>query len=87
MTEPDPGETVSGLVWVILWAENAQGTNTFGIAVNGEVVGSVTTTQDGPVAIPWTTSSVPNGTHTLVGAVRDGTGKTASTSVSVNTRN
>lgn len=87
MTEPDPGETVHGVVWVILWANGAQGTKTFGIAVNGQVVGSVTTTNDGPVAIPWTTSSVSNGAHTLLAGVRDGTGRIATTSVSVTTRN
>jgi hypothetical protein len=87
MTEPDPGETVSGVVWVVLWANGAQGTNSFWISVNGEAVGSVTTTADGPVAIPWTTSSVSNGAHTLLAVIRDGTGRTASASVSVTTRN
>jgi len=87
MTEPDSGETVSGLVWVVLWANGATGTNTFWISVNGQSVGAVTTTDDGPVAIPWTTSTVSNGAHTLLAVVRDGSGRTASASVSVTTRN
>jgi hypothetical protein len=51
-----------------------------------EVVSSATTSSRGPVTIPWSTVNNPNalnGTHTLGASIRDASGKTGSTSITV----
>jgi hypothetical protein len=87
ITQPKAGATVSGTVWVILWAEGTSGSsNVFTLSVDGKVINSATTSSRGPVTIPWFTVNNPNalnGTHTLGASVRDSTGKTGSTSITV----
>jgi hypothetical protein len=73
---------------VVLWVEGASGkSNTFTLTVDGATVGTYTTAEQGPVTIPWTTNSKPNGNHTVTASVRDATGKTGSTSITVAVRN
>ena len=93
ITQPRSGATVSGTVWVVLWAEGTSGTsNTFTLSADGRQVLSQTTSSRGPVTLPWLTTPagappVPNGTHTLTGTVRDATGRTATTSITVIVKN
>ena len=93
ITQPKGGATVSGTVWVVLWAEGTTGaSNVFTLSTDGKQVGSLTTSSGGPVTIPWVTkpvgaTPVPNGTHTLTGTVRDATGITGTTSITVNLKN
>jgi hypothetical protein len=93
ITQPKTGATVSGTVWVVMWVEGTSGaSNVFTLSADGKQVGSQTTSSRGPVTIPWVTkpvgaTPVPNGTHTLTGTVRDATGNTGTTSISVILRN
>jgi hypothetical protein len=93
ITGPKPGATVSGTVWVVMWVEGTGGaSNVFTLSADGKQVGSRTTSSRGPITIPWVTkpvgaTPVPNGTHTLTGTVRDATGNTGTTSISVILRN
>jgi hypothetical protein len=87
ITQPKAGSTVSGTVWVVMWVEGTSGSsNVFTLSVDGKVIRSETTSSRGPVTIPWFTVNNPdaaNGTHTLTGRVRDATGKSGSTSITV----
>jgi hypothetical protein len=93
ITQPKAGATVSGTVWVTLWAEGTSGaSNVFTLSADGKQVGSQTTSSRGPVTIPWPTKPVgatplPNGSHTLTGTVRDATGNTGTTSITVILKN
>jgi hypothetical protein len=87
ITQPRNGATVSGTIWVVIWAEGTSGSsNVFTLSVDGKVINSVTSSSRGPVTIPWFTVANPNavnGTHTLGASVRDATGQTGSTSITV----
>lgn len=93
ITQPKAGATVSGTVWVVLWAEETSGaSNVFTLSADAQQIRTVTTSSRGPVTIPWPTkpvgtTPVPNGTHTLTGTVRDATGKTGTTSITVILKN
>jgi hypothetical protein len=80
MTQPTGNATVSGTTWVVLWVTGATGTSQFTLTVDGTSVGVSTGTGGGPVTIPWTTTGSANGTHTLQATVRDGAGKTGTSS-------
>jgi hypothetical protein len=71
----------------VIWAEGTSGSsNVFMLSVEGKVINSAPTSSRGPVTIPWFTVSNPNavnGTHTLGASVRDATGQTGSTSITV----
>jgi len=90
ITQPATAATVSGTVWVTLWVQGTSGaSNVFTLSADGKQIGSPTTSsRSGPVTIPWPTkpigaTPVPNGTHTLTGTVRDATGNTGTTSITV----
>lgn len=92
ITQPKASVTVSGTVWVVLWVEGTSGaSNTFTLTADGQQNTSRTTTARGPVSIPWITTQggtgIPNGTHTLTGTVRDATGNTGTTSITVIVKN
>ena len=89
MTAPHNGDTVSGTNWVVLWVSGTSGSsNVFSLSIDGKAIGTPqTTSSTGPVTLPWPTSSVPNGTHTLTGSVRDAAGNTGSVSISVIVKN
>lgn len=91
ITQPKNGATVSGTVWVVMWVEGTSGSsNTFTLSVDGKVIRPETTSSRGPVTIPWFTVNNPdalNGTHTLTATVRDATGKTGTTSITVVVKN
>jgi Big-like domain-containing protein len=88
ITQPTGGATVRGTAWVVLWVEGTSGSaNAFALRVGNTTIGRQTTGARGPVTIPWTTSAVANGSHTLTATVRDATGKTGTTSVNVRVQN
>jgi hypothetical protein len=89
ITQPRAGGTVSGTVWLVLWVEGTSGaSNVFTLGVDGtQLAGSYTLTTGGPMVIPWSTLSVPNGTHTVTGTVRDATGNTGTTSLTIILKN
>jgi Bacterial Ig-like domain len=75
---------VSGTAWVVIWAENTTGSsNVFTLSADGRQVGTQTTSSRGPVTLPWDTRSVANGTHTLTATVRDASGNTGTTSITI----
>jgi hypothetical protein len=87
ITQPKAGATISGTVWVVVWAEGTTASsNVFTLSVDGKVIQSVTSSSRGPITMPWYTIANPNaqnGAHTLGASVRDATGKTGSTSITV----
>jgi hypothetical protein len=91
ITQPKADSTVSGTVWVVMWVEGTSGSsNVFTLSVDGKVIRPETTSSRGPVTIPWFTVNNPNalnGTHTITATVRDATGKTGSTSITVIVKN
>jgi len=71
-----------------MWVEGQSGTsNTFSLYANGRLVASQVTASRGPISLQWVTSSTPNGPVTLQGTVRDATGMTGASTVSVTVAN
>jgi len=88
VTQPAGGATVKGTAWVVLWVEGSSGSsNAFTLAVDGKTIGTQTTAARGPVSIAWNTASTANGAHTLTATVRDATGKTGRSSLTVTVKN
>ena len=83
ITQPRTGATVSGTVWVVVWAEGTTGSaNVFTLSADGKQIGSQTTSSHGPVTIPWNTTGVAKGAHTLRADVLDAAGNTGSITLS-----
>jgi hypothetical protein len=88
ITQPKAATTVHGTAWAVLWVEGQTGTsNTFSLFANGKLVASQVTASRGPISLPWITTSGPNGQVTLQGTVKDASGKTGSTTVTVTVAN
>jgi len=88
ITQPTGGASVRGTAWVVMWVEGTSGSaNAFTLRVGNTTIGNPTSGARGPIVVPWTTSAVANGTHTLTATVRDASGKTGTTSVNVTVRN
>lgn len=85
ITQPHNGDRVSGTNWVVIWAEGTSGSgNVFTLTIDSTVVGTTNAgSTRGPISMPWNTKSFPNGTHTIKATVKDATGATATTSISV----
>ena len=84
ITQPKASASVKGTVWIVLWVEGTSGaSNTFTLSADGKQVSAQTTSARGPVSIPWPTQTLPNGTHTLTGTVRDAAGNTGVVSINV----
>lgn len=83
ITQPRAGTTASGTIWVVMWAEGTTGSaNVFTLSADGKQIGSQTTSSRGPVTIPWNTTGVAKGAHTLTADVVDAVGSTGSTTLS-----
>jgi hypothetical protein len=88
ITQPTSGASVGGTAWVVMWVEGTSGTaNAFTLRLGKTTIGSQTTSARGPVSVPWTTTSLANGTYALTATVRDATGAIGSTILSVTVRN
>jgi hypothetical protein len=85
ITSPKNGATVTGTVWVTIWAEGTTGSaNVFTLSVDGKQVGTTNAgSSRGPVTMPWNTTGVAKGTHTIRADVRDASGNTGTTSISI----
>src|SRR5439155_1509115 len=87
-TSPAEGATVSGTVGFTIWIENAAaGSKTYTLSVGGGTMATTTTTSNGPVSIPWSTTGTANGSRTVTVTVRDSIGATGSATRMVNVAN
>ena len=86
-TSPLKGATVSGGVPVNVWVEKQQGTsNIFTLLVDGRVIGT-TTVSNTHGYFYWVTTGLTNGTHTLTARVKDATGNTGESAITVTVKN
>jgi hypothetical protein len=82
VTAPAPGATVNGTVTVSASASDNVGVLGVQFYLDTGTLGPEDTTP--PYSVPWTTTSVPNGNHTLYARARDAAGNvTTSTGVDV----
>ncbi|MGH7312367.1 MAG: Ig-like domain-containing protein, partial [Candidatus Rokuibacteriota bacterium] len=87
ITAPAANATVSATTTVSMAVSGAAaGSNTFTLSVDGTVVSTQTVSGTG-ASYAWDTTKAANGTRTLSLTTRDSTGKTATTSRSVNVSN
>jgi hypothetical protein len=87
ITDPTPGEIVSGTTWVTIWTQGAAaGAKTYTMTVGSTTVWTQSTS-DTPATLPWVTTSTPNGPQTLVVTVRDAANATGTSSVAVTVQN
>jgi hypothetical protein len=69
------GATLQGITWFTIWVENAAaGSKIYTMNVDGTVVGTMNTTSNGPVSMPWTTNEAANGSHSVTISVLDSAG-------------
>jgi hypothetical protein len=88
ITAPSEGATVSGTAWFTIWIENAAaGSKTYTLSVGGSTTAMTTTTSNGPVSIPWSTTRTANGSRTVTVTVLDAAGATGSATRMVNVAN
>jgi glucose/arabinose dehydrogenase/PKD repeat protein len=86
ITAPSAGATVSGTVQVTASASDDVGVAGVLFRADGVNIGSEDTAS--PYAVPWSTSSLANGPHTLTAIARDSAGQTTiSSSVTVTVSN
>ena len=86
ITAPNPGDTVSGTNWVIVWPGGAQGTPICTVKVDGVQVAQQPCA-DSPTSIPWNTTVVSNGAHTISVIITDANSRTGTASVGVTVAN
>ncbi|HEV8584180.1 MAG TPA: Ig-like domain-containing protein [Methylomirabilota bacterium] len=89
ITQPGAdGATVSGTTWFTVWIENAAaGSKTYTLSVGGTAMATTATTSNGPVTIPWNTTSTANGSRAVTVTVQDSAGATGSAVRTVNVSN
>src|SRR5205807_2070192 len=68
--------TAGSTVWFTIWLENASGSRTLTLSMDGVAVGNTTTTSNGPISMPWSSSGASGGTHTATVSVRDSVNNT-----------
>jgi hypothetical protein len=86
ITQPAGGAVIADTAWVVMWVEGASGSsNTFTLTVDGAIVDTRNTSSTGPVTIAWVTSG--DGPHVLTAAVRDASGRTGQSSITVTVKN
>ncbi len=74
MTSPAAGATVSGTVTVSAGASDDVGVASVAFTLDGSPLGAVLTSA--PYSLPWDTTSVVGGSHTLVATAKDAAGNT-----------
>jgi glucose/arabinose dehydrogenase len=73
------GAAVSGVMWFTVWIDKAAaGSKTYSLSVNGTVLGTTTTTSNGPVSVRFDSTAVSNGSQVVTVSVRDSAGATGS---------
>ena len=88
ITQPAPGATVRGTAWVTLWLDGSSGTgNSYTLSAAGATVATTTTASTGPVTLAWVTTGTADGAQILTASVRDATGNTGATSITVTVAN
>jgi hypothetical protein len=88
ITAPAAGATVRGTVWFTVWLENAAaGNRTVTLSVNSTTITSTTTSSNGPISLPWSTTAADNGAKTATVSVRDSANATGRASVTVTVAN
>jgi hypothetical protein len=83
ITDPTPGDTVSGTNWVIVWPGGAQGPFLCTVVVDEKTSVAQQGCNDSPTSIPWDTTIFPNGAHTIRVIIGDAAHNTASAAVNV----
>jgi hypothetical protein len=79
VTQPAEGATVRGSVWFTVWIENAAaGSKTVTLSVDGTVRATTTSTSNGPVSVPLSTTGLGNGSRAVTVRVQDSAGATGS---------
>jgi len=68
--------TAGSTVWFTIWLENASGSRTLTLSMDGVAVGNTTSTSNGPISMPWSSSGASGGTHTATVSVRDSVNNT-----------
>ncbi len=85
ITSPTNGATVSGTVNVVVDASDADsGMQSVSLSIDGSTVGTLNAA---PYQWSWNTSSLANGTHTLLATARDVAGNTATHTLTVSVSN
>jgi hypothetical protein len=83
ITDPTPGDTVSGTNWVIVWPGGAQGPFLCTVVVDEITSVAQQGCVDSPTSIPWDTTIFSNGAHTIRVIIGDAAHSTASAAVNV----
>jgi hypothetical protein len=86
VTSPAAGATVSGTITVQANASDARGITQVAFSIDGTNIGTDTNGTNG-WSVPWSTTTVANGAHTVTATATDTTGHTASYSISVTVNN
>jgi hypothetical protein len=86
LTNPVASQTVAGSVTVAANATDNVGVASVQFTLDGQPLGNAVTSS--PYAIPWDTTTVPNGTHTLAATAKDAAGNLGTaTSITVTVQN
>lgn len=86
ITAPAESATVSATTVVSANASDDVGVSQVTVSVDGTVIGTDTNANDG-WSVPWDTTSVADGAHTITATATDGAGQTASDSNNVTVNN
>ncbi|HXG92737.1 MAG TPA: S8 family serine peptidase [Blastocatellia bacterium] len=81
---PSSGSTVSGTVSVQVAASDNVGVASVTVSVDGMLLGG---DDSAPYSLPWDTTKISNGAHTLTAAAQDSAGNTANASIVVTVSN
>jgi Big-like domain-containing protein/carboxypeptidase family protein/gametolysin peptidase M11 len=84
ITAPTGGETVSGSATISASASANVGVSSVTLAVDNTTVATLTSA---PYSTSWNTTTIANGTHTIIATAKDAAGNSASSSVTVSVSN
>jgi hypothetical protein len=88
ITQPTAGATVSGTAWAVMWLEGSTAaTKTYSLTLGGKPMLSQTTSSNGPVAVPFDTRMVADGTQPLTATVKDSNNNSGTATINVNAKN
>ena len=87
VTQPTSATSVSGTAWAVIWVDGATGAKTLTVTLGGKTAGTSTTSDTGPLSLPYDSRVAGDGPQTLTASVKDAAGNTGATSVSINVNN